>query len=393
MESFFIELVKASGKFFFNPLLYWLIFLISFLGYRRVKRERFQFSEQLFPIGSELAWSLFRNLFLSLLISFILFFCGITFTGEIVFIICFVIFVLSFVFGYALLSASFSLGITFFFFKLLTYYNDVWLQAGIITAKTFSGIALLIGIFLLIEARLYRTITNENSYPEIVPSQRGSWIGKYHVQRLSFLPFFVLLTNETNVHEGLFFTLSNLSWDSFQFIFLPFVIGFHHRIYGALPVVVATKLLKVTTYLGLLTLLFASISFYLPGFAFIAVMFAMIGRIIIQYQIMKEDEARGYYFLHMENELKILAVRPHSPAAKLGFQVGDVIRTVNGQPIQKLAELDEILSDFAHYPTFEVLRNEHEIVQMKNVQYVGDRKKFGFIFTILEKESNAANTI
>lgn len=386
MEQIFFELLRALGNLFLNPLIYWIIFFVLFFSYRRVNREKHLFQKQIFPLGAEIDRSFFIQFLFTIFISILFFILGVTFPLEIVIIICFTIFILSFVFGFSLLSASFSLGLTFIIFKILAYLNGQLFQSGLITEKTFSGLALLIGIFLFAEALAYRNITNEQTFPDIQPSQRGSWYGKHHIQKLSFVPFFIITTDQLNAGEQLFFTLNEASWEALHFSFVPFIIGFHHRIYGNLPEKVAAATMKLTRFLSVLTIILASISFYLPGLAFIAVIVAMLGRVFIQYRMMYQDEAKKPLFLHIENELRVLGIVPHSPATLLGFKVGDIIRKVNDEDVRTISEFDEQLARSETAPTFEIVRNDTEIVHIYNDKFILNRDSLGLLFPFIEFE-------
>src|SRR5699024_4380911 len=127
--------------------------------------------------------------FVSLLASVVIIVIQTAFAKEILLFLSIILFILSFAFGFRLLSAVYSLGFTYVFLKILQMAHNQLFQLGYITSQTFSTIALLIAIFLLIEVMLYQRVTNETAFPELVKSGRGSWVGLFHIQKASFVPF------------------------------------------------------------------------------------------------------------------------------------------------------------------------------------------------------------
>src|SRR5699024_3735448 len=143
LEYIFIEIIKAIGKFFLNPLIYWIIFITFLMSKRRIKDEQTQFHQELFSMGAEFKYTGKITIFGSLFISLIAIFLNITLVHEFILFLSIIIFILSFVFGFKLLSAAYTLGFTFILLKILEMYGNRLFEFGFITNHTFSSIALL----------------------------------------------------------------------------------------------------------------------------------------------------------------------------------------------------------------------------------------------------------
>lgn len=380
MNLFVNELLSAVVNLFLNPTTYWFMLIVLFFGVRRVKREKKQFNLQLFPIGSELKGSWFIGILTGIILSSLSLAIGVIFTKEILLVICIALILLSFISGYALLSAAFSLGLTFIFFKFLLFNIEQLFYSGAIPSKTFTGIALFIGVLLLAEAVLYRNVRNHSTYPEIRFSNRGSVIGFHHIKKISFIPFFVPVSSVAGLNNTIFMSLDFLHFDHFYITVIPFFIGFHHRVFGQLPEEFANIIFRLTMFLGAIVMVLSLISFYLPGFAFIAVVIAIIGRVYVQYLTQKYDRQKKTYFLQLETELKILGIVPNSPAHNLGLKIGDVILVANEQWVHDISQFDQAIKASKPFPTFDILRNNREVIRIRNRKYVGDRQTLGILF-------------
>lgn len=381
-----MEFISAFGKMFLNPLIYWIIFISFLISKRRTKDEQIQFNRELFPIGAEYYQTGKIMVSSSILISAIAFFLNTTFVNEIIIFLSIIIFTLSFAFGFKLLSAAYTLGFTFLLFKILELYNNELFTSGQITSHTFSSMALLIGLFLFVEVALYKVVTNENAFPEILKSNRGSWFGMHHIQKASFVPFLVFVPGKITIASLPvlpYFTLGN---ENISFMFIPFVLGFHHIVKGELPELVVSKLRHYNIILAGLVLIGALISFYLPGVAIGTVVLAIIGKIYINGLIEKEDAEKDMKFVALNNELCIFAIVPKSPADKLGLKVGDTISKVNNVEIHSFEDLEEQLASLIIFPRFEVITSNHEVRKIDNKTYKGNFEELGIIFPLINHD-------
>lgn len=380
MENLLIEIGIACLKLFLNPLIYWIMIISFIISRRRVRDEHAQFGQKMFPLGFEYhhSWKISLMGFFFLSVISILF--HMTFLTEFILFFSLITFFLSFILGFKLLSAVYSLGFTFILFKFLQLSHNQLFELGMVTNHTFSSIALLIGLILLLEASLYKTVTNETAFPEIVKSKRGRWFGLYHVQRASFIPFLVLIPGQVSIGALPvlpYFTLGN---EDISFAIMPLWIGFHHIIKGDLPERVISQLGKNNILLSILVLIAALVSFYLPGIASFAILLAIIGKVYINYNTEHYDQTKDILFLELKNDLKIFAIVPESPADKLGLRVGDTITKINDRPVTSLEDLNDQLSSLIRLPTFEVVTANHEVKVISNNSYRGNSDELGIIF-------------
>lgn len=379
MKELVVELSKGFGKLFINPLLFWIILFSFLISRRRIKDEQLQFGRELSPLGAEFSNTWKLSVFGTLLASVTTIVLQTAFAKEIILFLSIILFILSFSFGFRLLSAVYSLGFTYVFLKILQMAHNQLFQLGYITSQTFSTIALLIAIFLLIEVMLYQRVTNETAFPELVKSGRGSWVGLFHIQKASFVPFFVPVQSNPSTSSITLLPDLTIAGETYSFILIPFIIGFHHVVKGHLPETKTAKLIHYNRFLSLLVFIIATASFYLPGLASFAIIVALLGKIFIQSSFTKEDKAQGFYFIDLKKKVTIFAIVPNSPAARLGFKVGDTIIKVNNRTIEHIEELEEEWK-IGTPTSFEIIDKKNKLHTIKNTEFYSDFDSFGFIF-------------
>src|SRR5699024_3928482 len=111
-------------------------------------------------------------------------------------------------------------------------------------------------------------------------------------QKATFLPFLVFIPGKITIASLPIVPYFTLGSENISFMFIPFVLGFHHIVKGELPELVLNKLRYYNFLLAGLVVIGALISFYLPGVAIGAVLLAIIGKVYINGLIDKEDSEK-----------------------------------------------------------------------------------------------------
>src|SRR5699024_1101766 len=123
LEQYALELAKGIGRMFINPLFYWIIIVFILMSHKRIKKERRQFGRKIFPPLEETKSTFWLSIVSSILISVLAIVFGLYFSNEIMLILIVVVFLLSITASSTLLSASYTIGITFFLALLLPFMS------------------------------------------------------------------------------------------------------------------------------------------------------------------------------------------------------------------------------------------------------------------------------
>src|SRR5690625_2852484 len=168
IESWLIEFIIAIGKVFWNPLLYWVILFVIIVGFNRVKRERLQFGSKVFDYFTEWKNTWLLSICDGLVISLLLLGIGVVFTYETMMLLSAVIIVLSIVSRFSLLSASYTIGITYLLILLspLLLENQTYMTPDLFANVNVLSLLVLLGVFLLVEAVLLVRLRSEEHTSE-----------------------------------------------------------------------------------------------------------------------------------------------------------------------------------------------------------------------------------
>lgn len=383
VEAWFIELAKALGKLFLNPLLYWSILLMIVTGLKRIQRERFYFGFKIFNIFSEWKNTWIFSMITGFVISLLTLSMGFVLSYEIIILLSVVTIFLSIHLRFTMLSPSYTIGITsllLFLSPLLLEYQT-YIPVNYFSQTSFTSLALLLGIFLLIEAIILMSVKRNDTFPELSLSNRGVWVGSHQLKKLSIIPFFVLIPTGLIEPFANFWPYFSLGGNSYSLLLVPFMMGFDYSVRGDLPGQATKTIGKFTSLLGCIVFLIAIGSLYLSWLSMIAVIIGILGKEFINYKHRTADKNKNPFFNQMDEGLKVLATIPGTPADRLGICVGETIYRVNGQHIATTDEFYEALQSTGAYFKLEVIDDQDEIRFVQGALYDGDHHKLGLIFT------------
>ena len=383
MDIWLMELAKGIGRFFLNPLLYWAVILLILAGMRRMKRERKNFGIKVFDVFSEWKGTWILSVVSGIIISGIALGTGLVFTYETILLLCFVIFMLSLTLNFTMLSASYTIGLSCILLLFLPFIlkNQTYVNPDFFSDTNFTGLILLLGLFLIIEAFLLGRVKDNESYPVLELGNRGAWTGQLHARKIALIPFFVLIPSGMISPFAAYWPYFSINQETYSLLLVPFLLGFDHIIKSDLPRSSAVKLAKRTALLGVLVILLAIGSDYLPWLSFAAIFIAITGKEYINYNHRMKDRKKANYYHQTRNGLKILAVIPGTPADRLGILVGETVIKLNGQKINSTGEFYQALQASGASFKLDLLDYNNEIRFVQGALYQGEHHNLGILFT------------
>lgn len=382
MEAWLIESAKAVGRFFLNPLLYWSFILVVLSGYQRIKRERANFGTKIFDVFSEWKNTWKTAVLSGLFLSVVTLGSGMVFSYEMIMLLSVVVIILSLTLRFTMLSASYTIGITYVLLLFLPYLlkSQSYVEVDLFSQTSFTSLTVLLGLLLLVEAALMRRTRRNETYPKLAMGDRGIWTGQHLVKKVSIIPFFTLLPTGMITPFADYWPYFSLGGDTYSLILVPFLIGFHYKVTGHLPYQVIKKLANAITWLGVIVLCIAAASIFLPWLSLAAVLVAIIGREFINYKQRMKDRENRTYFLQAKKGLKILGIIPKTPADRLNILVGETLVKVNGKKISEPRELYQALQDSGAFLKLEIVDDAGEKRFVQGAFYQGEHHELGLIF-------------
>lgn len=383
LETWFIEILKGIGKIFLQPLLYWIIILYMITSYRRIKRERRQFGSKVFDMFAEGKNTLGISLVFSIIVSIFSIGFGFVLSYEVIIVLFLVTLLLSVTGRLTVLSASYTLGMTFIIVIILQYSNiDIFssyrIKEELATIQYFS-LATLTGLFLLIEALLVSSQLTK-TFPRLSKSERGKWVGEHQLKRLAVIPFFALLPVDGTQGIIPIFPHFEVGDQYFSLILLPYIIGYQYFVQGELPHKIAKKLGQLTLLLSMIVLALAIASLFYPLLTIFAIVVAILGREWIMFRHRLQDRKKAAYFTPVNKGVKVLGIYPNSPAERLGIDIGEIILKVNDEIVEDTEQFYEALRNSGPYFKLDIIDHQGEVRFLKGAFYEEDHYKLGLIF-------------
>lgn len=390
VETWLVELLKGTGRFFLHPVLYYLVFLAGVLGVMRVKRER-----KNFHIRAEDAYFELRQLFplgmvIGLVLSIVTIAAGIAVPFAAILLIAVFTLIWSLTTNIRLISPVYTIGAAFFAIIIIAQNN--WSVP--LFSQTFSSIGdnvypsmvVILGLLLLAEGILIFKNASKGSSPKLAKSKRGQVVGVHEVKRLWMVPLFLLIPGNALHLPFDWWPVFHLGTKEYSLIFVPFAIGFHQQIKGMLPKVAIQLHGRRVIILGALISLLSVVGYWYPLISIVVAALAVIGRELLALFAYLKDDSMTSYFSKKNNGVMIIGVIPESPASKMGLQVGEIISKANGVVVRDEQTFYEALQKNRAHCKLEVFDTKGEIRFVQRALYEGDHHELGVLFVQDERK-------
>lgn len=385
MVEILLELLKAIGRMFLNPLLYFAIIMAIFLGYVRVKRERKHFNIRILWGWSELAGLVKEGIWLSLAISLVTLVFGLTQSVELLFFVAVFGILGMILYNFHLLSPIVLIGLSLASLMVMDFQQWSFELPGLsihgvdVLEGAAVTSALVAGLLLIAESRLIKKYGLHYASPIIEKSKRGMHGVAFFTKKLWLLPIFFVVPGEAIDAYFPWWPLFSLNSQQFALVLFPFVIGFQQKTRRSLPLYIYPKLSRAVLILGEVVLVGGLAGYFYPLAAVVAVFAGALARLMISY-IFKARERKDVYAVSARpNGVMIAAVLPNSPAEKMGLQAGEIIRKVNGMEVHNELELYQALQINAAHCKLEVLNHHNELRLTQHVVHSKDHYRIGLL--------------
>ncbi len=381
IELWLIEILKAIVKFFFNPLFYWFFIFVFISGVIRIKQERYFFGIKIFGLFYEWKKVVFISLMSGLVLSLVTIGTGFILNYNILFLLIISTIIMSLGFNPAYLSAVYTIGLAYvvlLFLPLLSEKLDIIISLP--TSIQFTQLTILLGLFLIIEAIMIKKVKNNQIPPTLKLSNRGVWLGALNMKKATLIPFFIFVPSESLGFISGFWPYVNIAETQYSLLLFPFIIGFNYQILNEHVYSASDKIAKRTLFLGIIIIILASVSYYIPAFSFIAILIALIGKEFMTINYKMKSKKGEKYYVPLDKGLRILAIIPNTPADRLNLLVGETIVRVNNTEVNSEKEFYRALQHKSASFKLDVLNKEQEVRFVTGSLYESEDHNLGLVF-------------
>lgn len=384
-----VEIVKeiaiAVGRMFINPLLYVVIVMAIFLGYRRVKRERKYFHIRILWGWSECVGLIKEGLVFSFIISILSVAFGLAVPIEFLYVmtiissIALIIYVFHFLSPIVLAAISLSVLVIMHQQQLSVRILGIDFAGVTIVNGTAVTVTLLAGLMLVAEGLLIKRAGARFASPIVEKTKRGLKGVAFFSKKVWVLPiFFVIPGNAINAYFP-WWPQFSLGTEQFSLVLFPVVLGFQQMTRYTLPIYFYPKLGRAILILGQLVILGGLAAYFEPIIGIFVLIAGAIARIVISIGYKFREDKDVYAVSAKSNGVMIAAVLLNSPAEKMGLVAGEIIRKVNGVDVHTEDDLYEALQINAAHCRLEVLNHQNEIRLTQHVVYSDDHYRIGLL--------------
>lgn len=380
-----IEFALAIGRMFLNPLLYGSIIVAVILGYRRVKRERKFFHVRILWGWTELIGLLKEGLLLALIISILSIAIGLTVPEEFLFVLTVVSLISLIIYVFHILSPVILFALSVFVLWALDYLNWEINLLGIkvdgitLSEGTVVTATILAGLLVVAEGLLIRKKGAHIASPIVENSKRGLRGVAFTSKRAWILPIFLVIPGNAIAAHFPWWPQFSLGATQFSLILFPVVIGFQQLTRNKLPIHFYPKLGRSVLILGEIVIIGGLVAYFVPIVGFLTLMIGAVIRIAISYIYSTGQQKDVYAVSAKSGGVMIAGILPNSPAEKMGLEVGEIVRKVNGVEVQTERQLYEALQVNAAHCRLEVLNHKREVRLTQHVVHNNDHHQIGLL--------------
>ncbi|GBG95390.1 trypsin-like serine protease with PDZ domain [Ligilactobacillus salitolerans] len=238
---------------------------------------------------------------------------------------------------------------------------------------------LLLGIFLVLRWYLLHYQKNIWFSPRIKDGKRGSRVAFYKWKELSVIPL-VILVPLNYFHSPIsFWPFFSFHGQTFGIVILPLLVAAALRVYKRETSTALKNFRTQTPILGGVSLV-ASVLALFSEWA------AVIGYIVVgclagyfYFQRRRFDAAGSRWYVETTSGVRIVAVVPDTPAAKMGLQNGDIILDCNNRAVRSEDELYAALQQNSAYCRLRVQTFAGELKLTESAIYSDSPHEIGLI--------------
>lgn len=237
----------------------------------------------------------------------------------------------------------------------------------------------ILSIFYLTKLIMLRSYKQGFFQPKVYNGKRGRRLIRYSLKDQTVLPLIVLVPGDL-IHSVIsFWPVFNVGGQSFTLFVLPLWISWTLRLWRN-KVESELQGAKVNTREELVIAVVGTVlGFLVPVtgiFVFVILLLVVTLRFVQRYARMKR---RGKWYAETHDGIRVVAIQPETPAAKMNLEIGDVIITCNGISVTTESEFYEALQKNSAYCKLKVRTYEGQLKLTESAIFANSPHEIGVI--------------
>lgn len=237
----------------------------------------------------------------------------------------------------------------------------------------------IIAMVLVFSGYLMQKKDRNKFYPILHSSKRGKIVAKYQKKSIFLLPLIVIVPGTLIEPIASWWPLFSIGGEQYALLLLPFLIGFHFTISTQLIGNALQSMKKDLLTLAGVSLILTIISYFYIDFSIWSVAIVLIGGIIVLYRHRQRENMWTFKYGPADEGLRVIAIRPDSPAERMGLSIGVMITHINEEEMNTKEQFYEIISYNRSYIKMRVKRSDGEIIMVETALYDDDYNNLGLL--------------
>lgn len=261
----------------------------------------------------------------------------------------------------------------------LNQWNSPFIQADSLSYQSLQPI-LILTILLLLSTIMTLHVGKLNQLtPRFLKTKRGKLVARYRMTPLWLIPLVVIVPGETFTQLFNWWPVFTIGSQSYSFLIIPVLLGFRYTVQAQMPTEAKESLLRDFLILAVIAVALFGMTFWQVEIALVGLITLLVGGIIVLYRHRLRERNWSFKFGPAEEGLRVVAVRPGSPAEKMDIEIGDIIMESNQLKLDTAEDFTESHYSSRSYIKLKIKRIDGELVIAETALYENDAHDLGLV--------------
>lgn len=248
-----------------------------------------------------------------------------------------------------------------------------------VNASRSANFLVLITIMLILMFIFLKMNGKTINSPQVAKNRRGNRVASYGFNELAVFPLVLLIPGKLIETVIPMWPVFNIFGAHVTFLVVPFLIGFRLKFINHLPNELMPRISNAIGKLALLAIVLTAIAYFFRNsyYVIFAIILLAIVYALIIYHFHRVDRKTGSQISQAVDGIRIIGIKPNTPADKMGLKTGDLIIEVNNMAVNSESQLYQALQDDPTFVHMKV-KNRHNQLEIKETAiYDGSPHEIG----------------
>ena len=239
----------------------------------------------------------------------------------------------------------------------------------------------MIAVFSLVATIAYLLFQKKrNLSPRFSKTNRGKKIATYPLTPFALMPLVMVIPGQAFTELFNWWPVFSIGNETYSFFVLPLLIGFRYTVQSQVAKEATKKIAKELIFVALLGLLFMISSFWIPLLSIGGLAAVFLGGVLVLLRHYLREKKGQRLYAPADQGLKIIGIRPDTPAEKMNLQIGETVLYCNEILIETEDDFYRALAKNSVYCHLKVNDINGEPRLTETALYADDPHGLGVVF-------------